>query len=273
MSLKKILGRCKKPLALGFMILAGCVSLASAFQVTLAPSREEIVLKPGASRRAKFYVTGMGNSPLQVKIKVMDLDQTPAGIAVPVTPGSTAWSAASWIKPIREKFTSFPGRPSAVGYDVEVPADAKGGGYAFIVVQCMPLSESRKKGNLAVVNSADLSYLVFVSVKGTEEYKARIIDIKPTSDQVGQPFKILCTVENQGNVMIRPQGKLDLVSGEEKHSYLANSRNMAIMPGKSRVFVIDDREGVKEAGDYKFKLDLNYGGKNSLEATGDLPFQ
>jgi hypothetical protein len=244
----------------------------SAFELGVTPIRRTITLRPGETKRSKLQVNNSSTGvPLKVNFEVMDFSQGEDGSAIPVKAGSTAWSAAAWVKPLRNTITLGPKQKAFLGFDVTVPPGAKGGGYACIV--CESTVPTRRQNNGTVVfTKVQIPFLLYITISGTEELKAQITKVKKVGSKVGSPFKVYYTVENQGNVLIRPKGTLTISLPGDVRKYEANPHSFAVLPGLSRIFIIEDAKGVARQGTCHVKLNLNYGSKTALEATGDFDF-
>jgi hypothetical protein len=234
----------------------------------VSPSRREWSLQPGALRRGRFSISNSDrDAPISVMLSVMDISQGADGTLGLSEAGTTPWSAAGWVKLLKKKVTVWPGQSTVVGFDLSVPVEAKGGGYAAIV--CQTSIKGLKRTGTTVTTVLRIPHMIYVTVKGTDQPKADIV--KVTAAGAGEKgMKLLYTLKNLGNVFFRPSGSLDLDCGGKRRHYNANPRQLGLMPGFSRVYEISDEQTLPVTGTCQVKLKLEYGSASALESTGDV---
>jgi P pilus assembly chaperone PapD len=275
--------------ALAVAVLTFLADYACAVGLGIHPSRFDASTSPGSSRKLKFMVTNTEERlPLRVHFYVMDVVQAPDGSADLVDANTTAWSAATWIRLKTRSLELDPGARGQVLYEVRVPPGATGGGYAAIIAEsAVPNMRARGIGSAAVLedDSADPSaakpttiviripFLLYVRASGTEVYRAQVRSVRAASTDAGKPVRWLLTVRNQGNVLIRPAGTLNIEQAGMRRSLDANPGTLAIFPGATRTFAIEDPAGAYTAGMVRIPTILGIGATEMAEGDAEQAFQ
>jgi len=210
------------------------------------PTVTEISLSPGKKKAGKFTVINDGSEAIQVKVEGEEWGRK---IGVPVT---------SWldVKPL--EFELGPGETRRVKYRIEIPEEAKGELMAMVFFG----SIAPAGGGVGIQTRFGVS--IYVTIEGTEVVEADIekIDVarygNETSDNYGINFGI--TVENKGNVHIRPKGK---ISVEDWEGNMVKEVDIfygfPVFPLAKRTFPANWKGGVIPTGKYRAKAIMSYG--------------
>jgi len=211
------------------------------------PTVTELSLAPGKTKAGTFTVTNDGDNTISVKVEVEDWVKRGSGV------GDTSWLE---VKPL--EFELNPGESRNVRYKVGVPEEARGELMAMVFFG----SIAPAGGGIGIETRFGVS--VYVTIKGTEIVEAGIekLDMvkygKENSESYGINFGV--TVENKGNVHIRPKGKVIL---EDKEGTIIKEVDLfygfPVFPKAKRTFPANWKEGVLSPGEYKAKVMISYG--------------
>ncbi len=243
-----------------FILLAICIS--DSFALSIEPARLELSI-PAGRQRGKVVTIDNSDSPdpVHLKIYMEDVVFLPDGTTDYPPAGSTEYSCSKWIKVIPEEIDVPAKRSMNVRVNVAVPEGARGGYYGMLFFETTPTVNNGLGINFR------LGGLVDVSVTGTEERKASLANI--TWDR---PNTVEIQVFNEGNVLIRPKGKIKIFDSRNKRVALAdfNPQGWGVLPKSSRVLKAQLKESLK-SGQYRLRAEIDYGTKYLLG--GELQFE
>lgn len=255
----------------GFCLLVVCLlsirTTGAKVKMNLDPPRVELSMKPGQETGGEISIFNYNdNESMHVRAYVNDLVYLPDGSNDFLPPGSTPWSCSEWIKIGPTEFDVGPGQEGTLRYVITVPDDATGGRYGVIFFEMYPsLSELRDRSGATV--NLRLGSIVLVEVEGTEFYRAALqgMDIK-RSDADSGAYTISCTVLNDSNILVRPNGTVKIV--DEKDREIAevplNENKTGVFPKTSRTFYTTYSGAELEKGAYHLQAILDYGGEAYL---------
>lgn len=118
---------------------------------------------------------------------------------------------ADWIKlePINETFQFSKSKPYIVKLIIEPPLDTPSGNYSGILKITTDSYATVESGAGSSV-MAQVGLLIYVEVIGDEIIDCTAGKISASNAEIGQPFIISAIVENNGNVRLRPEIKIDV---------------------------------------------------------------
>lgn len=234
-----------------------------AYSFSVEPSRIELVISGGRQKGAMAEVdNSQSDEPLHVKVYVQDIIYLPDGTFDYPAAGSTRWSCANWIKIIPYEIDIPPKRKQSVRISVAVPPDAKGGYYAMVFFEA-------GAGYIEGVGiNFRIGVLMDVTVSNTQILKAELTNMSFIPQK-----QIEVGIFNQGNVLIRPKGKIKILDaqGKKKIKQLDfNPHKLGILPDTLRK-IITDLDTPLANGKYLLKIEIDYGTKYLL--VGELPME
>lgn len=242
-----------KKLVFILLCLAACCVLGqAAYAFSIDPARIELNIGAGRQKGAMITVdNSQSDEPLHLKAYLQDIIYLPSGDYDFPQSASTSWSCANWIKIIPEEIDVPPRRKGNARISVAVPDDAKGGYYAMVFFESSPSYTAEGLG----INFR-IGALVDVTVANTESRKAEL-----TSMSFIGPKKVEVDIFNQGNVLIRPKGKLKILDAQGKKRIKQldfNPQAQSILPNTLRKFYIG-LDTPLPAGSYRVKAEIDYG--------------
>jgi len=227
---------------------------------TISPNRVGLTLPAGEDHAGIFTVGNPGDTPVKIKVSVQDWSSEQYGRVVTKEEGSSL----SWIKFDPLEVELEPHQSATVNYDITLPDDAKGEYIAMVFFSNIP-----EPSEAAISVISRIGNSLYVIIEGTEVVEAEIGDVSIKS---AQPLKVDVTVENSGNVHIRPKGKmiirrkgLFLSQKDKKPIEISfNKGGFPVLPAREYVYTVKSKETLKP-GKYSLELDLEYGDGSYLK--------
>ena len=185
--------------------------------IAVTPSREEVTLKTGFSYDSAYNVRNDFNSPVDVRVETKDWFVLPENKEKKIT-------VAQWLYVSTGTFRLNPGEGRDVQYKVVVPKDARG---SLVGMISFVSSSAETQGiNLAI------SVPVFVTVSGTEKIDWQIES--PEFSFIKKKLVVSCSIQNTGNVHLRPKGFVELMSDKKKIGSFDFFEGRPVYPGSGR---------------------------------------
>ena len=233
------------------------------FTFSVEPSRVELSIPAGKRRGKSLTVDNAKSSdPVHLKIYVQDVTYLPDGTNDFLPPGSTAWSCANWLE-IGPMELDIPARKSAeVRLSALAPEGAQGGHYAIVFFETSP--SYAEPGGIGM--NFRIGALVEIVVPGTEQRRASLTNLSVAPGGI-----ILADLRNDGNVLVRPKGKLKFLdaSGARVFQTDFNPNRIGVLPNSTRQFETK-LERHLSPGTYRLRAEIDYGTKELLIGEMDL---
>src|SRR2546427_166930 len=126
-------------LAAAFLLFAlGAPLVAQPLHYGISPAEIELVPPPGGTASGILVVYNQSERRIRFTVSLEDIFIRPSGTMDVLAPGSVPWSAVALSKVTPAQFDLDPSRTMRVRITVTVPATARGGRYAVIVVSPTP---------------------------------------------------------------------------------------------------------------------------------------
>lgn len=244
------------------VIIFSVFLIPDVFPFAVEPSRLEFSVPAGGKRSKSITIDNTrGDGPVHVKIYAQDVTILPDGTSDYLPAGSTEWSCTNWIKVVPSEIDVPLGKEKAVRVSVDTPQGIKGGRYAVLFFEQGGLPGPIK----GVSVNLRVGILIGVKVPGTEIYKARLADLS-----FNKPRTVEVNVFNEGNVLIRPEGKIKVINARGKRvaSIGLNTKKMGILPQNARKLEVALDDSLP-AGKYTLKAEVDFGADYLL--VGELP--
>ena len=177
------------------------VLLLSCYMVgafTVSPGRTEIAMPAGGSYLGSFTIGNPSASPIKVAISAEDWSAQDGRV---VEKGDRP--SLSWLVFMPQTVELGPYESKGIQYSVNIPIEAKGEYIAMIYFGVAP---EQSGGGISV--RSRIGNALYVVVAGTEIIEGRISDIKISR---ANPLRIDVSVENMGNIHVRPKGRLKIL--------------------------------------------------------------
>lgn len=234
-----------------------------AFSFSVEPSRIELSIPPGKQRGKSVRINNRSEKPIHIRTYTQDVIFLPDGTSDFPDPGSTAWSAAKWVKVVPAEFDLPPGGMQEARVTVQLPEQASGGYYAMVFFETLPSYAEKGLG----INFR-IGALTQVTVPDTEAYQAKLANLT-----VPSPSSAIVELFNEGNVLIRPKGKIKLLDAREKRvaQLEFNPQRLGVLPTSLRQFSVE--LPALPPGTYRLRAEIDYGTRYLLigEQTFSVP--
>jgi len=234
---------------------------ACAFSVE--PARIELTIRAGRQKGKMVTIdNSKSDEPVHLKIYVQDIMYMPDGSYDFPDAGSTSWSCADWIKIIPEEIDIPARKKQRVRVSVSVPKETQGGYYSMVFFESSPTYIEGLGINFRIGALTD------VTVHKTALRKAELANM-----DFGKPDNIEIEIFNQGNVLLRPKGRIKILGAKGKRRIKQlkfNPQRLSILPNTLRKFS-QKLDVPLDAGSYRIKAEIDYGTKYLL--VGELPIK
>jgi len=244
------------------LITASLTREAWAFGFTVDPVRVEVSIPAGKRRGKTVSASNLTDRPIHLKLYVRDVITLPDGSNDFPNPGSTEWSCANWVQFVPAELDLPPGETRDVRVSTSVPPEAQGGHYAMLFFETGPSYVEKGIG----VNFR-IGTLIDVVVPGTQRYQTRLAGF-----EFAQPKSVRLTLFNEGNVLIRPKGRLKVFNTNKARVAQVefNPKRVAVLPKTLRE-ITQELDAPLPPGSYYLRAEIDYGARTIL--VGELPIQ
>lgn len=239
-------------------------------QFSISPLSIEQVLVSGAKKQFEIIVYNESKTqPASLRIYPTDIIQTAAGNYEITEIGKGVLSCAAWIK-IKDSIVVLePDSAKTITCLIQVPHNAKGGGYGAIVVENkLSPNESSFKIRMPII--------LKITIKPYTRPKALITDIKVEDAKISQKTRqnnilkdaiaISASVKNESDIHIITKGKLILRNkeGMRIREVPLGEANGVILPGST----VDIKSIINKppVGEYIADVSVNYGVRSPAKA-------
>lgn len=236
----------------------------------VAPAIEEGRIDPGDIFSGTITITNLETTPRTYRVVTRDISRTNnAGAPIFAEPGEvTGFELSQWITPSVQEITLGPGEERDVTYVISVPENANPGGHFGGIFFFADAERQRQTG-------AGVGYQVGTimnfRISGDIIEDAQIREFLTDKSLYGKPeVNLGVEVENQGNVLIRPRGPVDITDmfGKKVGTLRINDSGGAVLPNQRRTFSVKwEGEGLT-FGRYEAIAALLYGeeGRKTISA-------
>ncbi len=231
------------------------------FTFSVEPARAELVIPPGKRRGKTLTINNTkSDQPTHLVTYVTDLIYLPDGTHDFPPAGSTEWSCAKWVQVSPTELDVPAGKTAEVRISASVPEGAQGGYYAMVFFETVP---SYAESGIGV--NFRIGALVDVTIPNTAVAQAKLANLA-----VAPPQSILLEIFNEGNILIRPKGRLKLfdTAGQKILQEEFNPDRLGILPRTLRRFTHKLKTPLTR-GSYRLRAEIDYGARQIL--LGELP--
>jgi P pilus assembly chaperone PapD len=208
----------------------------------------------------------MSNAKVYVKVYPSDFTINEEGSLRFYEPGIIKNSVSPFIRINPTFFKLEPNEEKWIRFTVKMPKNFNGELHGMIFFQTVPSGIEKARGH-QVFLSTRLGAVVYASAKGKTTKIAEISDfyLKENSKNGSIEYSIL--LKNEGNVHIRPEGNLRILNkkGKKITDVKINEYASPVLREKLRIFKGEIGKNLTP-GKYRIITEINYGGKENLEA-------
>lgn len=244
----------------GLLLTAGLAFCREGAAHGSAEAVMEMSLPPGGTASGKVAVENSGDEAAAYEMATRAF--RPAGSG-----GSIEFAEASeeemlgWVEFAQTGFTVEPGEAREVSFLVNAPEGAEPGGH-YAVITAFPAA-----GSPDGQEGEQLLGMLLVNVTGGLEYEGEITGFRADKEsyEPGETVSFLVRFKNEGNVHVKPSGRVDVFKGNTKVGEApVNGDGGLVFPGAARDF----RAGWQGAnfGKYTARAELSFGGTEEASA-------
>jgi hypothetical protein len=260
-------------LAVAFILLApaGPAFAQSETQsVKIEPAIIEERIDPGQSVTKSIRITNPTASVQTYYLLVRDiLDVNESGQPTFAEEGKVQESGVSaWIRLSQKSLSIRPGETKEAIFTVTAPKDAfPGGHFGGVFASVVPPKQAQNSSAIAFQVGTILSF----RISGQANEAARIREFRSDKGLYSKgPVNFTVRVENLGNVLVRPQGFVDIENmfGRKIATLDLNAEGAGVYPQKDRPFLVGWDSPKFAFGRYQAIVSLSYGedGKKTISS-------
>lgn len=228
--------------------------------LSVTPSIQEMVVKPGEQSEQIFELKNLSKIPLPIKsyIRTFGASDEAGGVDISEAPDEQRLALTSWAGVLEPDFILQPNSVRQIKIYITPPPDLPPGGYYGILFFEPLLPEYFLSENSLNIGGR-IGALLFLVGAGEIRESGKILSLSAKKYQFGgRPSDIIIRFQNEGNVHLRPSGKITVTNLITKKTKEAEASEFTVLPGKIRQQIIA-LEGAYWPGVYKAKVQLSFG--------------
>lgn len=248
-------------LVLGFLILPSLVAHAQTAGIEISPAVVEDRASPGDTYNFTLRVTnntGEAKSFYLDKKDIRGVDNR--GVPIFAEEGErTGYELSSWVSLPQSSITLADGDSVTIPYTISVPGNATPGahfGGIFVATEQPKLRET------GAAVGAKIGSIISLRISGDIEEEARFREFVTDKMLYNEPVvDFEMTVENLGNVLLRPHGLVEVsdMFGKQVASLRVNETGASLFPKSDRLYVTTWEYDRFAFGRYQAVVSLVYG--------------
>jgi len=266
------------------LILFFSASFASAYQIQdlpntkieediiLGPTKIELFLFPGEKAVKELIITNRTGRTLKFKTEIEDFigSKDPNQLIVLLGNEKSSYSLKELLKPEIPEFILEHGQRIYLPVEISVPENAEPGGrYGVVFAAVLPPEQAGQeekelaKSQISVVSRSGT--LFFVKIKGNVSESGYLKSFETSKKwQEKGPIKFQMLFENNGNVHLFPEGKIEIFNILGKKVDELSIDSYFVMPDSLRLKDLSWNKGLL-FGKYKALISLNRGYKDIID--------
>jgi len=228
--------------------------------LTITPSIYEGAITQGETTSQIFELRNNSHVPLPIKCYTRNFDANgeEGGVSIPEEEDSKRFSPRSWIEVVSADFVIQPQTIRQITVNFHPPKDLPPGGY-YAILFAEPLLPESFIGDSSLKIGGRLGSLFFLISPGDTSEKGKITSADfPRYIFSSTPPELKIHFQNEGNVHLRPSGKIVVTNLITKKSRDFEVPEFTVLPGKvrqSKVLL----SNLRWPGYYRGELELKYG--------------
>ncbi len=259
-------------LVLPFILLSARFAYAQGFAVDFTPI--ELKLRPGEKYVGFVYATNQKKETVHLKVYLGDWRQTEKG-AVFLKLGEEPQSLSKWMRVSPAQLTIPPGGSEKVYFEIAMPEDPdlSGSYWGVFFVEGQPQSTSLESGQaegptVGITSIFRFGIKAYVTIPGTEIRQATFPGAKVSPVKGG--FDMTATLENQGNIYLKPYVWLELRDQTGITVYSEAHLLKTVLPKSKRDYTFELRKLNLPPGRYTALIIADYDAPNLIAAQAEI---
>ncbi len=247
----------------------GSFKASSFIALDIKPENLDMNIPARGFRALTFSFKNDERDTVEIKADLKDIEYDEEGNLVILDSSETGRSCRDWITLEPLELSIAPEKRGRAKLTLQAPAEGSGGYYACVVFDA--LLKSSKEGAI----STPFQIPVILSVPPNLDKNGEVVDVDVEAS-AGKPATFVALFKNNGNVHLKPRGKITLKLLKEIKSsddFTIVSRpeyeqvgeatfeevEQYVLPGGERVMQVGYTEALK-AGKYLAEIRIDYGG-------------
>lgn len=221
-------------------------------------------LPPGESKEDSITVVNNSDRAIDVKIYPVDATTTSDGAFALFNENQVQSEIGKWVTLAKNTFTIAPRDRQTIPFTITIPKYTTVGDHAGgIIIQEIKKTENTTKGiNLNIVSRVGTR--IYETVPGDKIWNLDLQDLtyKIIDDRLLFTFKL----ENKGNVILTPTGKLQVKDQFGKIIDVISLNNLgSAFPGNATVISVKSDKTAPLFGQYTAAVTINYSNTKAIE--------
>lgn len=228
--------------------------------LTITPSIFEGVVPQGKTVSQTFQLKNSSGVPLPIKCYIRNFaaSDEEGGVAIPEEADGNRYLPQNWIQIVSPDFILQPQTSHEITINFNPPIDLPPGGY-YGILFAEPLLPESFLDSSSIQIGGRLGSLLFLVSPGDISEKGKIASVNFPHYIFGSKAPGLkIRFENQGNVHLRPEGKITLTNRLTKKAQTLEVQEFTVLPGRIRQQIVSTNK-LKWPGAYQAKVQLYYG--------------
>lgn len=224
----------------------------------ISPAIINNIAYPNKLLKGKLDVINLTSLPLPVSATLTSFSPNDL-IAIPESKRSI-YDASTWITLSEPDFIIQPKSKRTIYYTIKVPKNAEAGGhYATILFQPLVPQEALSPQSLYVIGRVGALMLITVPGDIKESLEINKFEVSQSDNLIN----IHLEVENNGNVHIRPNGKIFVLNNKGKVIFGKSLNEGLIIPGTIKNYDVSfDKKYI--FGKFRTEAHIIYGSSDSV---------
>lgn len=181
---------------------------AYAQSIVVSPATQEIIASKGDKKEGIVKISNTTDQVLEFSVASHDFTVSDQNGTPQFSSQDSPYALSRWIGITPSKFELEPGASQEVYYFVSIPQNAEPGGYYAGIVAAA--SGSTTTATAQIKNQ--VVSLVSVIVKGDKNPTWTLSVSTPSSFVESGPIRVETVIRNNGNVHVRPEGRITITS-------------------------------------------------------------
>jgi P pilus assembly chaperone PapD len=242
--------------------LLGVIPAQAQMSIMVTPIRVEHQVKAGTNETNIIEVRNEASEPTRIAVHAEDWTMDRKGNVSFSPAGGDPNSCANWLQINPTDFRLEPGQTRQVRYSLNVPAEAKDGGYrAAIALTGLPLPEEGIAKKRVTLNGRIV--VMAYAIVGSPEISAQFEDFQVTAANKAISFKL--TVANHGDVHFRlKKSWIILKNSKGEEVGRVEVPDIPVLPGGTRELEFKKEDLALAKGTYLAEAILDVGKEDFL---------
>jgi hypothetical protein len=217
--------------------------------ISVSPAIIDVSADAGKQTDFSILVTNEEAETLSFALTIQKFIPQGDGGGTQFLPQEDTSGLPDWLYLEAPTLTLRAGESRRMPVSLRVPNDATPGGHYAAIFLTQTSLDTAAGQNVSAIPR--IGVLVFATVNGTMVERLALRNVRTEqADGSHLPVRFIADVENQGNVHVQPEVKIDITNifGQTVTTIDGNSAGARVLPGSKRVFVSEWSKGDAQVG-------------------------